>query len=84
MQGKPGAKGKQGMPGGKGMGGCMALTGLQGVLPLPLPVMVVKQDPLGLEARSHCTAQHTHTVLQQSRSVKLDSRVVLCRPDCKQ
>lgn len=58
MQGKPGGgKGKQPIPMGKGgsMAGCMPpLTGLRGLL-LP-PCMVVWQEPLGLEARSNCTA----------------------------
>jgi hypothetical protein len=52
MHGKPGGKGKQPMPGGKGRG-CMLLTGLQGLLLLPC-CTVVKQDPLGLDARSNC------------------------------
>lgn len=57
MQGNPG-KGKQPMPGGKGMGcmggnGCRELTGLHGAL-LLLALMVVMQEPEGLDARSNC------------------------------
>lgn len=69
MHGNPGAKGKQGMPGGNGIGCCIALTGLQGALPLP-PVMVVKQEPLGLEARSNCgsTVQHSRAAARSDKS----------------